>query len=231
MTGLILLLLWMGAGHLFNFFHRQTVQALSPTLANRVVVVDPGHGGVDPGAVGPNNVLEKDLVLAVGHRLALFLRQGGARVVLSREGDYDLADPEITGLYQRKRQDLARRVELANNLQADAFVSIHINSFPNPSQCGVQVFAQPGSPASQSLAACIQEELNRSVPHTRRVPLPGNYYLLRHSRVPTVIVEIGFITNPQEYRLLQDPLYQSKLAWGIYAGLVKYFAQRTQNKN
>ena len=169
------------------------------------------------------------MVLAVGKKLALLLRQGGAKVVLSREGDYDLADPEITGLYQRKRQDLARRVALANNLQADAFVSIHINSFPSPSQCGAQTFARHGSPESQALARCIQEELNLLAPNSRRVPLPGDYYLLRHSRVPTVIVEIGFITNPQEYRLLQDPLYQSKLAWGLYAGLVKYFALRVQN--
>ncbi|MGB9804074.1 N-acetylmuramoyl-L-alanine amidase, partial [Desulfofundulus sp.] len=109
-----------------SIHHQASINALSWALAGRVIVVDPGHGGVDPGVVGKNNVLEKDLVLAVGQKLALYLRQSGARVIMTREGDHDLADPEITGLYKRKRQDLARRVALANDLPADAMVSIHI---------------------------------------------------------------------------------------------------------
>lgn len=217
--------LWMGITRLSNMFHQRSIHALSYALADRVVVVDPGHGGVDPGAVGQNNVLEKDLVLAVGQKLALFLRQGGARVILTREGDYDLADPEITSLYQRKRQDLARRVTLANNLKADAFISIHINSFPNPSQCGAQTFVKPGSSESHALAQAIQGELNRLLKNNQRAPLAGDYYVLRYSQVPAVIIEIGFITHPREYQHLQDPLYQSKLAWCIYAGLVRFFAQ------
>ncbi len=216
--------LWVGLRSIANARHQASISALSWALAGRVVVIDPGHGGVDPGVVGRNNVLEKDLVLVVGHKLALYLRQGGARVTMTREGDHDLADPEITGLYKRKRQDLARRVALSNNLQADAMVSIHINSFPNPSQYGAQTFAKPDQ-ASRTLAKTIQDELNHLLKTNHRVPLNGDYYILRHSRVPTVIVEIGFITNPREYRLLQDPLYQSRVAWCLYAGITRYLAE------
>ncbi|SHI31980.1 N-acetylmuramoyl-L-alanine amidase [Desulfofundulus thermosubterraneus] len=223
-TALVAASLWLGLRAIVNARHQASISALSWALAGRVIVVDPGHGGVDPGVVGKNNVLEKDLVLAVGQKLALYLRQGGARVIMTREGDHDLADPELTGLYKRKRQDLARRVTLANSLPAHAMVSIHINSFSNPSQYGAQTFTRSGSPESEALARAIQDELNRLLKTNHRLPLYGDYYILRHSRVPTVIVEIGFITNPREYRLLQDPLYQSKVAWCLYAGLTRYFA-------
>lgn len=223
-AAMVLVSLWLGLCAIVNARHQASISALSWALAGRVIVVDPGHGGVDPGVVGKNDVLEKDLVLAVGQKLALYLRQGGARVIMTREGDHDLADPELTGLYKRKRQDLARRVALANSLPAHAMVSIHINSFGNPSQCGAQTFAKPSSQESGALARAIQHELNRLMKINHRVPLHGDYYILRHSRVPTVIVEIGFITNYREYRLLQDPLYQSKVAWCLYAGIARYFA-------
>lgn len=206
--------------------HREAVSAMSRALVGRVVVVDPGHGGVDPGAVGKNNVLEKDLVLQVGTRLADFLRQAGAKVIMTRDTDTDLADPEITGLYARKKQDLARRVALANSARADALISIHVNSLNNPGESGIQTFARLQSPDSRLLARCIQSEMNRLMKTKGRVPLSGDYYIIRRANVPAVIVEVGFITNPKEFALLQNPEYQSKLAWALYAGLVEYFAEK-----
>jgi N-acetylmuramoyl-L-alanine amidase len=221
---MVSVILWLGVCAMASARHQAAISALSGALAGRIIVIDPGHGGVDPGVVGKNDVLEKDLVLTIGQKLALYLRQGGARVVMTREGDYDLADPEITGLYRRKRQDLARRVALANKLPADAMVSLHINSFSNPAQYGAQTFARAGSAESEALARAIQDELNRMLKNRHRVPLHGDYYILRQTRVPTVIVELGFITNPGEYRLLQDPLYQSKISWCLYAGITRYLA-------
>ncbi|HCJ79493.1 MAG TPA: N-acetylmuramoyl-L-alanine amidase CwlD [Desulfotomaculum sp.] len=223
---------------LFGIF-RLTVNGLYPfnistfswSLANKFILIDPGHGGVDPGAVGKNEVLEKDIVLAVGHRLAAYLRQGGARVMMTREEDTDLSDPEITGLYAKKKQDLARRVALANHLQVDLMLSIHVNSFPDTNVYGGQAFYQPERPASQKLAVSIQEELNRLIKNNDRVPLPNShYYLMRQTKVPAVIVEVGFISNPRELLRLQNPAYQSKLAWSIYTGIVKHFyLQKNQN--
>jgi N-acetylmuramoyl-L-alanine amidase len=113
---------------------------------------------------------------------------------------------------------------LANHLQVDLFLSLHVNSFPDPNVYGGQVFYQPKRPASQKIAASIQGELNRLIKDNDRVPLPNNhYYLMRQTKVPAVILEVGFISNPQELLRLQNPIYQSKLAWGIYAGIVKYF--------
>ena len=211
--------------------HEESVKALSWALAGKVIVVDPGHGGVDPGAVGKNNALEKDIVLAIGHRLALFLRQGGAEVLMTRETDTDLSDPELFGLYAKKRQDLSRRVALANNSKADLLVSIHINSFPDPRQYGAQTFYQGNSPAGLRLARAIQKELNSFLNDERREPLTGNYYLLREAKIPAVIVEVGFLSNPREAKKLSDPSYQTKIAFCLFAGLVRYFAPEDENKD
>ncbi|MEW6424351.1 MAG: N-acetylmuramoyl-L-alanine amidase CwlD [Bacillota bacterium] len=203
---------------------QESVRALSWALATKVVVIDPGHGGVDPGAVGKNNILEKDIVLEVGHKLAVFLQQGGAQTIMTRKTDTDLSDPELRGLSAKKRQDLARRVALANDSGADLMISIHINSFPDTRQHGAQTFYQASLSESRLLALAIQKELNYLLKDDRRTPLTGNYYILKETKIPAVIVEIGFLSNPQEYRLLQDPAYQTKIAWSLYAGLVYYFA-------
>ncbi|MGQ9824031.1 MAG: N-acetylmuramoyl-L-alanine amidase CwlD [Desulfotomaculales bacterium] len=199
------------------------VKALSWALAEKVIVVDPGHGGVDPGAVGKNSALEKDIVLAIGQRLALFLRQGGATVLLTRETDTDLSDPELFGLYAKKRQDLARRVALANKSKADLLISIHINSYPDPRQHGAQTFYQRNVPESLRLAQAIQKELNSFLNDDRRAPLTGDYYILRETKIPAVIVETGFLSNPREAKKLLDPAYQSKIAFCLFTGLVRYF--------
>lgn len=220
------LLLAAALGRVADARHEEAVNVLSRALAGRLIVIDPGHGGVDPGAVGKNNVLEKDIVLQVARRLAVYLRQAGARVTMSREDDTDLADPEITGLYKRKKQDLARRVALANSLSADAMISIHVNSFSNPNQCGINTFSRPKDSDSRLLARSIQSEMNRLLKTNGRAPLYGDYYIIRETKLPAVIVETGFISNPKEYALLQNPDYQSKLAWCLYAGIVKYFAEK-----
>lgn len=219
------------AGRLLEARRQEPVKTLSWALAEKVIVVDPGHGGVDPGAVGKNNALEKDIVLAIGHRLALFLRQGGARVLMTRETDTDLSDPELFGLYAKKRQDLARRVALANNSKADLLISIHINSFPDPRQYGAQTFYQGSSPASLRLARAIQKELNFFLNDEDREPLTGNYYILRETKIPAVIVEAGFLSNPRESKKLSDPSYQTKIAFCLFAGLVRYFAPEDENKD
>ena len=203
---------------------RKTVAALSWQLAHRLIVVDPGHGGVDPGAVGRGGALEKDITLAVALRLAELLRQGGATVLLTRETDTDLADPETWDLATRKKDDLARRVELANARRAQVFVSIHVNSFGSGAERGAQTFYRAGHPEGRRLATAIQREFQRRLA-TYREPKEADYYVLRNTRMPAVVVEVGFISHQAEERLMQDPAYQTKLAWCVYAGLVRYFAE------
>jgi len=206
-------------------FEEYHIGALSWAVANKLVVIDPGHGGEDPGALGTTGIHEKDIVLAVAKKLALILREAGTEAVLTRESDHDLSDPDVSDPYIAKIQDLSRRVELANSRKADIFISIHVNSFPNPREDGAQTFFQPGSEESKKLGLAIQHELNRFLANPGREAKPVDYFTCRMAEMPAAIVEIGFITNPREEKLMLDQHYQSKIAWAIYAGIVRYFAQ------
>lgn len=206
---------------------KRSISALSWAAANKLVVVDPGHGGADPGAVGSGGAVEKEITLAVAQKLADYLKQSGASVLLTRESDVMLCDPGTTGYMAKKRQDLTRRVNIANDNNADAFVSIHVNSFRADSrQHGAQTFSQPGSEESRELSQCIQAELIRLLKNTNRKPKQVDYFTNRKTNMPSVIVEIGFVTNPQEEKMMLDPAYQTKVAFAVYAGIVKYFAEK-----
>ncbi|MCL6612714.1 MAG: N-acetylmuramoyl-L-alanine amidase [Peptococcaceae bacterium] len=204
-----------------GIMERRSIEALSTALSGRLIVIDPGHGGIDTGARSPGGTLEKDITLEVSKRLAAMLGQGGAAVILTRETDTWLADSDAT---HKKRSDLINRVDIANRNNADVFISIHANSFMfSRSQRGAQTFSQPGSEEGEVLSQYIQNELIRVLGNTRRKPGQIDYFI-RRSKVPAVIVEIGFLSNPGEERLLLDSAYQSKIAFAIYCGLVKYFA-------
>lgn len=222
---LIIALLILGSQRLSSHFEEQYIAALSWTVANKVIVIDPGHGGLDPGALGTTGIHEKDIVLEVSKKLALILQEAGAEAVLTRETDRELSDPGVDYLYQAKIQDLSRRVELANSRQADIFVSVHVNSFPDPREDGAQTFSQPGSEESKKLAQAIQFEFNRFLANPGREAKQVDYFANRMTKMPSTIVEIGFITNPKEEKLLLDQHYQSKIAWAVYAGIVRYLAQ------
>jgi N-acetylmuramoyl-L-alanine amidase len=204
---------------------KRSIEALSTAMAGKVIVVDPGHGGKDSGSRSSSGTLEKDITLEVSKRLAAMLGQAGASVLLTRDCDMWLADPEAP---HKKRSDLTRRVDMANSNNADAFISIHVNSFVHDrGQRGAQTFSQPGSEESKTLSLCVQDELSKML-NTKRKPKEIDYFI-RRAKVPAVIVEIGFLSNPAEEKLLLDSAYQSKVAFAIYGGLVKYFAEPEKN--
>lgn len=208
-----------------GYLEERSLQAISWCVANRVIVIDPGHGGFDPGCVGQEGVLEKGINLEVARRLTALLNQAGAAVVLTRDGDYDLSDPgSQAGLYQRKRDDLAARVAVAEKYRADLFVSIHVNSVPEPQWWGAQVFYPPGGRDSKRLAALIQQEMLQRLGQSYRWVQGQNFYVLRNATMPAVMVEVGFLSNPREGYLLQTAEHQTKLAWCIYAGIVRYLS-------
>ncbi|HPU36000.1 MAG TPA: N-acetylmuramoyl-L-alanine amidase CwlD [Bacillota bacterium] len=204
------------------------ISTLAWAVAGKLIVIDPGHGGEDPGAVGASGVYEKDIVLEVSKKLAEILRQAGAEVLLTRENDRDLSDPGNHSLYQSRVQDLTKRVEIANQRGADLFLSIHVNSFPDRREGGAQTFSQPGSVEGKRLAESIQRELNRFLVYPGRAAKQVDYFTNRIAKMPSAIVEIGFITNPREEKLMVDPEYQQKIAYAIYAGVVRYFAEPSQ---
>jgi len=202
---------------------RRSIKTLSVALAGKVIVIDPGHGGKDSGSRSSGGTQEKDITLEVSKRLATILGQAGAAVLLTRECDMWLADPEAP---HKKRSDLTKRVDIANNNNADAFISIHVNSFVfDRGQRGAQTFSQPGSEKSKKLSQLIQTDLSETLGNTIRQPKEVDYFI-RRSKAPAVIVEIGFLSNPSEEKLLLSSTYQSKVAVAIYSGLVRYFAER-----
>ena len=207
-------------------FSGQDKEIWSWTLGHRVVVIDAGHGGVDPGAVGKSKVLEKDVTLAVAKRLQTLVQQSGAKTIMVREDDSDLGTSQ--GLLKRKREDLAQRIQLAMDAQEDVYLSIHANSFPDAKLTGAQTFYHSDSPEGKLLAQSIQQEMN-SMTNGKRVA-KGNQdiYVLKKAHQAAVTVELGFLSNLEEEKLLTTPEYQEKLAIAIYQGLSVYFSKQTK---
>jgi len=194
-------------------------------MGDKTIVIDAGHGGVDPGAIGKNQTLEKDVTLAVAKYLKTYVQLGGGKAVMVREEDKDLGVSE--GLLQRKREDLAQRIQLAVDAQADVYISVHANSFPNEKLTGPQTFYHANSPEGKNLAQAIQQELN-SLTGSKRVA-KGNqdFFILKKAHSAAVTVELGFLSNAAEEQKLNDPAYQQTLAWGIYQGLCLYLSKAT----
>lgn len=192
-------------------------------VAGRIVVIDPGHGGIDPGALSKSGVKEKDLVLAISKKLEKILNSYAIYTVMTRETDTDLA-PDVKGpLIHRKREDLNRRASVAKNHKADLLVSIHANSFPEPYWSGAQTFYNSENGASKLLAETIQSSLVNSLGPNKRKAKPGDFRILRESKVPSAMIEVGFLSNPKEANLLQDSKYQDRVAEAIAKGIIKFF--------
>lgn len=204
-------------------FHavRPVSTSLTERVAGRTVVIDAGHGGVDPGAIGPFGIQEKDVTLAVALELEQLLNRAAVHTVMTRTGDYDLADADAG---RRKGQDLARRVEASRDGTVDLFISLHANSFPSPNYSGAQTFFFPNREVDRVLAEAIQGSLVRRLGPNRRQANSADYYVLREAPVPAVVVELGFLSHPSEGELLADETYQRRLAEAIYYGIVDYFA-------
>lgn len=194
-------------------------------ISGLTIVIDAGHGGIDPGAVGANGALEKEITLRIAQELEELLKRAAVYVVMVRHGDYDLADSSELNLLNRKRQDLDRRVAIAQEAEADLYLSIHANYFPSPIWSGAQTFYTEGCLESERLAKAIQTELVKQLGPNNRLAKTGNYRVLRSASMPAVLVEVGFLSNPREADLLQDPQYQKRVAAAIFSGVYRYCTQ------
>ncbi|MGA9174546.1 MAG: N-acetylmuramoyl-L-alanine amidase CwlD, partial [Thermoactinomyces sp.] len=187
-------------------------------------MIDAGHGGPDGGAVSQQGLVEKDVTLRIAHYLQDYLHGAGALVFLTRENDTDLANPNTKRLRLRKAEDLMRRVYLIKEKNVDAFISIHLNAIPSPRWSGAQTFYNPVREDNKRLATFIQAELIRNLENTNRLAKQkGDVYILKHSPVPTALVEVGFLSNPDEAKLLATETYQKKVAASIYLGLIRFY--------
>jgi len=191
------------------------------------IVVDCGHGGIDPGKVGINGSYEKDINLAIGLFLREALEKKNCEVVMTREAD--------VGLYQdsdsnKKIADLRKRVELMNQDDVDLVISVHQNSFSGESSKGAQVFYQTGSVEGEAFAKVLQTQLASCLDTSNHRQAKGNadYYLLKNTKPTAVIVECGFLSNSEEARKLCDQTYQRQVAWAIAQGTLQYLQSLEQ---
>lgn len=194
-------------------------------LSGKVIAVDPGHGGPDGGASSKDGVIEKDINLAIALHLRDYLQQAGAVVVMTREVDKDLASPGTKGYSKRKTEDLLERVELIKRSNADLLLSIHLNSITSSKWSGAQTFYNPDKPGGDVLAHHIQNELRKNLENTDRVAKANeSFYPLKAINQPGALVEVGFLSNPQEAQLMASEKYQKKVAAAVYQGVLKYYS-------
>jgi N-acetylmuramoyl-L-alanine amidase len=186
-----------------------------------IIVIDPGHGGRDPGKVGVNKSLEKNINLSIAMKLKSLLELNDIKVIMTREDDNGLYSQEDSS---KKRADLLNRVNMIESSKADIAVSIHQNSFTQEDVKGAQVFYYCQSPDGKKLAETIQAQLKKTIDDGNHRVAKSNtsYYMLKKSLCPLVIVECGYLSNNKEACLLLDEDYQEKMAWGIHLAIMQF---------
>ena len=183
-------------------------------LSGQIVYVDPGHGGIDPGACG-EKYLEKNIALNVALYLGVRLEKSGAKVVYSRTGDYDLESAEV--------DDVTARQRLIDTSEATIVLSLHCNAFTDSYERGAQTFYNAKKhPDSKKLADLIQEILIKETDTEREASTRLDHFMLNYGEVPAATVELGFLSNPQEEGLLGSPAYQQKLAECIRQAVISF---------
>ena len=196
---------------------RTYVSVQQENVRRNLVVLDPGHGGKDPGKVGADEELEKDINLAISLKVREKLEEDGMEVVMTREEDVMLSDGDADN---KKLEDLNSRIDIINEQQPAIAVSIHQNSYSDPAVRGAQVFYFTHSDKGKQAAEALQKELLEfDQENTRDIKANDTYYLLKKTEVPTVIVECGFLSCPGEAELLTYEAYQEELAGAIAKGI------------
>lgn len=184
------------------------------------IVIDAGHGGRDDGSTGVTGVKESDINLKIAKTLKVYLETLGIKVVLTRADGNGLYDANATNF---KASDMAKRIEIIDNAKADMVISIHCNSYKNSSESGAQAFYQEDDENGKKFAEDIQSQLINQLNGARNSANKGDFYILKESKTTAVLVECGFLSNPNEEKLLNSANYQNKVAYAIMCGVVKYF--------
>lgn len=205
-----------------NSTYEQDAETPADTVPSRnyTVVIDPGHGGSDPGSIGyKTKIKESELNLKLSKILKQKLEAAGINVVLTREDENSLAQ----GSGKRfKKQDMEMRKELIKAIRPNMVISLHQNSYTNHSLRGAQVFYDKTSEISKEIANSIQEEFIKYLDHGNKSTSPGDYFMLKCTTAPSVIVECGFLSNAEDEKLLLTTEYQEKIVECIYLGIVKF---------
>ena len=198
-----------------------TASVNSMNLLGKVIILDSGHGGVDVGATG-NQIIEKDLNLILTKKLEKELVSRGATVYLTREDDKDLSTTTVN----RKRSDLYNRAKYINKISPNMYISIHLNSVTNASWRGLQVFYTTKNEENKLIAETITNHLKESISNVREIKKDNTYYMYKHITSPGVLIEAGFISNPNDSYLLRNKEYQDKLISSISDSIEIYLQKK-----
>lgn len=196
-------------------------QILDYTLLGKTIYIDPGHGGIDSGTTY-KNIYEKDINLIMSKKIEKYLISKGATVYLTRETDKDLSTTTVN----RKRNDLTNRAKLINNANPDMYISIHLNYISNSKWQGLQIFYNNKNIENENIANKLTTYLKEYTSNIREPKKENIYYMYKQIKVPGVLIELGFLSNPNDrYRLTREE-YQDKLAQNISNSIEKYFTEQ-----
>lgn len=192
------------------------------SVTDKIIVIDAGHGGIDAGVLGvDSNVKESDINLAIAKKLQGYFADAGFKTVLTRKNNGGLYGLSTKGF---KLRDMKKRKQIIEESKADMVISVHQNRCPVPTRRGGQVFYDKNSECGKALADSIQNALNGMEECVKQSSaLTGDYYMLKCTPNPSVIVECGFLSNPEDEKLLLSEEYQKKIAYAIFKGAVSYY--------
>ncbi len=202
----------------------------APVSDKPIIVIDAGHGGLDSGAVGKSGLLEKDVNLAVVKYLQQFLEISGFETVLTRSEDISIYDPGTEGIRNQKLSDMDNRLKIIQSYPDSIFLCVHQNNFTDPKYFGAQMFYNNNNPNNRTLAQIMQNRFAVLQPdNDREIKLSGNELFLLKSNVnPSLMIECGFLSNPEEEALLATEEYRQKVAFTIYCGVIEYIDATTE---
>lgn len=204
----------------FPFCHRLSKQVVALHRNKTTIVIDVGHGGSDPGKVGIQGIKEKDVNLAIARYLKDYLIAEDYTVYMTRETDQGLYDESVSN---KKKSDLSNRIQFLQKKNASCMISIHQNSYPDTIQHGAQTFYYEGRDEDKNFAQYVQDSLLAFDPsNTRQIKSNTSYYILKNAQVPSILIECGFLSNPEETANLTDPNYQKQIAYAIAIGTCRY---------
>ena len=200
-------------------FHFYDIHAFNLPLYKKFIYLDSGHGGRDPGSTY-KNIYEKDINLSITYALKNCLEKRGAKVYMTRYGDYDLSSNNVRA---RKMSDLTNRAKIINKSEADMYISIHLNATNSATWKGAQVFFDDINDKNKEIAKIFQTQLNKDLGNNRKISEIKGMRFNRQVKVPGVLVEAGFLSNPNDRYLLQKDYYQRKVARSITNAVINYY--------
>ncbi len=206
---------------------QKTIETIALPSTDKVIVIDAGHGLPDEGAIGYEGMTEQKINLEIALKLQKLLESSGAIVKLTRSDENGIYNIESKTIRDKKVSDTKNRANIINSINNDILISIHLNKFSDSKYRGWQVFYKEKNAPSEMLANNIQTNINKNIniENKRKIKSIHNIYIIDKAKIPSVIVECGFISNPSEAELLKKKEYQNKLVWGMYIGIQEYFKE------